>query len=208
MRVWDGFRGPESARSSGVRITRLASRLCRGPLVRLALRRCPTFRGHLALVGHHARWNHWPATTRFVRLERYSKQAVNRRVKAWLTFESMGYPMATPASPRWSPLPDGFGSLLRTARARAGLSRTRLAAALDVSYGLVHDLEAGLRPPSATIAGRISEALRLDPWESAVVQATAVEDEVLRTRRGTRHTHPRRSPARAIRVPTPGETCR
>ncbi|MGW7722195.1 helix-turn-helix domain-containing protein [Streptomyces canus] len=115
--------------------------------------------------------------------------------------------MTTPASPRWSPLPDGFGSLLRAARSRAGLSRTRLAAALDVSYGLVHDLEAGLRPPSTTIAGRISEALRLDPWESAVVQATAVDDTVLRTRRGTRHTRPRGprngTPARAIRVPTP-----
>ncbi|WP_406100787.1 multiprotein-bridging factor 1 family protein [Streptomyces canus] len=115
--------------------------------------------------------------------------------------------MATPVSPRWSPLPEGFGNLLRTARLRAGLPLTRLAASVDASYGLLYDLEAERRPPSVTMAARLSEALHLDPWEATVVQATAVDDGALHSRLGTRHTHPRRprngTPARAIRVPTP-----
>lgn len=114
--------------------------------------------------------------------------------------------MATPVSPRWSPLPEGFGNLLRTARLRAGLSLPRLAASVGASYGLLYDLEAERRPPSVTMAGRLSEALRLDPWEAIVVQATAVDDDTLRSRRGTRHTRPRRPrndfPARASTVPT------
>lgn len=100
--------------------------------------------------------------------------------------------MASSVSPRWSPLPAGFGDLLRKARRRAGLPLDQLAAAVDASYGQLYDLEAGYRPPSATVAARISEALRLDPWEDAVVQAAAVDDSALRTRRGTRHAHPRR----------------
>lgn len=99
--------------------------------------------------------------------------------------------MASLASPRWSPLPEGFGNLLRTARLRAGLSLPRLAASVNASYGLLYDLEAERRPPSVTMAGRLSEALRLDPWEAIVVQATAVDDDTLRSRRGTRHTRPR-----------------
>lgn len=109
--------------------------------------------------------------------------------------------MATPVSPRWSPLPDGYGALLRAARVRAGLSRDRLAVELAASRGLVQGLEEEMRPPSATMAGRLSDVLRLDPWEDAVVQAAAVDDEALRTRRGIRHTRPRRyrtvGPARA-----------
>lgn len=114
--------------------------------------------------------------------------------------------MASLISPRWSPLPEGFGDLLRAARLRAGLSRDRLALELMTSKGHVQGLEDGLRPPSATMAGRLAEVLRLDPWESAVVHAVAVEDGALRTRRGVRHTRPRRvrtgSPTCANTVPT------
>ncbi|MGW3024509.1 helix-turn-helix domain-containing protein [Streptomyces sp. NPDC001221] len=99
--------------------------------------------------------------------------------------------MAPPTSPRWNPLPEGFGDMLRRARLRAGLSRDRLGAELLASAGLVQGLEEGLRPPSVTTADRLAKVLRLDPWEAAVVHAVAVDDADLRTRRGTRHTHPR-----------------
>ena len=111
-----------------------------------------------------------------------------------------------PPSPRWTPLPEGFGDLLRAARRRAGLSRDRLALALLTSKGHVQGLEDGLRPPSVTTAGRLVDALRLDAWEAAVVYAAAVDDHALRTRRGIRHTRPRRprntAPTRAPTVPT------
>lgn len=95
-------------------------------------------------------------------------------------------------SPRWSPLPVGFGVLLRNARIDAGLSREALAAATRSSKGLVQALEDAMRPPSATMAARISTALRLGPWEAAVLQAAAVDDAALHSRRGVRHTRPRR----------------
>ena len=101
--------------------------------------------------------------------------------------------MASLVSPRWSPLPEGFGDLLRAARLRAGLSRERLALELLTSKGHVQGLEDGLRPPSVTMASRLVEVLRLDAWEAAIVYASAVDDDALRTRRGTRHTRPRRS---------------
>lgn len=114
--------------------------------------------------------------------------------------------MAATASSRWSPLPDGFGDLLRKARLRAGLSRDRLAAVTQSSKGLVQALEEGMRPPSVTMAGRLAEVLGLDDWEAAVVHAAAVDDAALRARAGVRHTRPRRpripSPSRAISVPT------
>ncbi|KAB1149233.1 helix-turn-helix transcriptional regulator [Streptomyces luteolifulvus] len=117
--------------------------------------------------------------------------------------------MASTTSPRWSPLPDGFGDLLRRARLRAGLSRDRLAAVTQTSKGLVQALEEGMRPPSATMAARLTEALALDDWDAAVIHAAAVDDAALRTRRGIRHTRPRRprtpSPTRAITVPTAPE---
>ena len=99
--------------------------------------------------------------------------------------------MASLVSPRWSPLPEGFGDLLRAARERAGLSRDRLGVELLASAGLVQGLEEGLRPPSVTTAGRLAEVLRLDAWETAIVYASAVDEAALRTRRGTRHTRPR-----------------
>lgn len=99
--------------------------------------------------------------------------------------------MASTTSPRWQPLPVGFGTMLRNARLRAGLSRDRLGAVLLASAGLVQGLEEGLRPPSVTTAGRLAEVLALDLWESAVVHAVAVDDDALRTRRGVRHTRPR-----------------
>lgn len=120
--------------------------------------------------------------------------------------------MPLPVSPRWSPLPDGFGDLLRAARVRAGFSRDRLAAATRTSKGLVQGLEDGLRPPSVTMAGQLVELLALDNWDAAVVQAAAVEDAALRTRAGVRHTRPRRPqpppPTRAITVPSALNKCR
>ena len=90
--------------------------------------------------------------------------------------------------------------MLRRARTEAGLSREALAAFLLVSTGSIQALEEEHRPPSVTMAGRITEALNLDPWRAAVLHAVAVDDAALRTRRGTRHTRPRRSRNRA-------ETC-
>ncbi|MFF4839263.1 helix-turn-helix domain-containing protein [Streptomyces collinus] len=99
--------------------------------------------------------------------------------------------MASTPSPRWSPLPVGFGTMLRNARVDAGLSRRALGAALLASAGTVQGLEEGHRPPSATIADRLARVLGLDPWQTAVVQAVAVEDAALRARRGTQTTAPR-----------------
>jgi transcriptional regulator with XRE-family HTH domain len=101
-------------------------------------------------------------------------------------------------SPRWAPLPSGIGVMLRNARIDAGLSRDTLAAALSMSTGVVQGLEEELRPPSVTVAARISETLRLDPWTDAVLRSVAVAEAELRTRRGTRHTRPRsRHPVKA-----------
>lgn len=100
--------------------------------------------------------------------------------------------MASTTSPRWPALPAGFGVLLRNARINAGLSRDALAAVTQSSKGLVQALEDAMRPPSATMAVRISEALQLDAWEAAVLQSAAVDDAALHSRRGVRHTRPRR----------------
>lgn len=89
-------------------------------------------------------------------------------------------------SPRWAPLPRGLGAMLRSARIDAGLSREALAAAVLVSAGLIQGLEGEKRPPSFTMADRISEALRLGPWEDAVLRSVAVDDAELRTRQGSR----------------------
>lgn len=99
--------------------------------------------------------------------------------------------MASTTSPRWAPLPDGFGDMLRKARLRAGLSRDRLATAARSSKGSMQALEDGLRPPSTSMAARLVEALALDDWDAAVVHAVAVEEAALRTRAGVRHTRPR-----------------
>ncbi|WP_328449884.1 helix-turn-helix domain-containing protein [Streptomyces sp. NBC_00386] len=120
--------------------------------------------------------------------------------------------MASTTSPRWTPLPDGFGDLLRQARRRVDLTRKQLAAEAGVSPSCLQALEQSRRPPSASMADRLCEVLRLDPWEAAVVQAAAVDEQALRTRAGTRHVQKRRprslSPTRAITVPTPLDTCR
>lgn len=81
--------------------------------------------------------------------------------------------------------------MLRNARVDAGLSREALADQLPVSVGVVQALECEQRPPSVTVASRISAALTLDPWTDAVLHSIAVDDTALRTRRGTRHVHRR-----------------
>jgi transcriptional regulator with XRE-family HTH domain len=112
--------------------------------------------------------------------------------------------MASTLSPRWSPLPDGFGVMLRNARVEAGLSREALGAALTSSAGIVQGLEEEHRPPSVTVAARIAEVLRLDPWRSAVLLAAAVDDAALRTRRGIRPYRPETgTETRAKHVPSP-----
>ncbi|QJS13214.1 helix-turn-helix transcriptional regulator [Streptomyces argyrophyllae] len=100
--------------------------------------------------------------------------------------------MASTTSPRWAPLPVGFGIMLRNARVDAGLSREALGAALLASAGTVQGLEEEHRPPSATVAARLAHALNLDPWRAAIVHAVAVDDAALRTRQGTQHTRYRR----------------
>nr|WP_187279101.1 helix-turn-helix transcriptional regulator [Streptomyces lavendulae] len=76
--------------------------------------------------------------------------------------------------------------MLRNARVDVGLSRRALGTALLASAGTVQGLEEEHRPPSVTVADRLVRILDLDPWQSAVLQAVAVEDTALRTRRGIR----------------------
>ncbi|MEV6833609.1 helix-turn-helix transcriptional regulator [Streptomyces sp. NPDC051133] len=105
--------------------------------------------------------------------------------------------MASPPSPRWAPLPVGFGVMLRNARVDAGLSRDALATAVHASPGRLRALEAEQRPPSTALAVRLADTLQLDPWQAAVLLAVTVDEEQLRTRRGTRHVR-----RRGISVPT------
>ncbi|MEU5281128.1 helix-turn-helix transcriptional regulator [Streptomyces asoensis] len=93
--------------------------------------------------------------------------------------------MASATSPRWAPLPVGLGRVLAAARIEAGYSGRALARAVGRSHAWLRGLEAGERPPSVSMAGRISEVLRLDPWADAVLQSVAVDDAELRARRGT-----------------------
>ncbi|MGW3846887.1 helix-turn-helix domain-containing protein [Streptomyces fagopyri] len=86
---------------------------------------------------------------------------------------------STPPAPR-PPLPVGFGTLLRTARINAGMSARALGRAVGRSHPWVTDLEAGMRPPSVSMADRVSRALRLDPWADAVMRAVAVDDAEMR----------------------------
>ncbi|MEH0587410.1 helix-turn-helix domain-containing protein [Streptomyces sp. B21-106] len=102
--------------------------------------------------------------------------------------------MASIPSPRWAPLPIGLGAMLRSARLRAGFSRERLAAVVQASPGQVQGVEGERRPPSVEVAERISAALRLDPWEAAVLLAAAVEAGQLRSRRGVRQVRRRGTP--------------
>jgi hypothetical protein len=62
------------------------------------------------------------------------------------------------------------------------------------SKGLVQALEEEVRPPSVEVAEQISAALRLGPWEDAVLQAVAVEVGQLKSRMGVRHVHRRGTP--------------
>ncbi|MGQ4402536.1 helix-turn-helix domain-containing protein [Streptomyces hayashii] len=97
--------------------------------------------------------------------------------------------MASTPSPRWAPLPVGFGVLIRNARIDAGFSREALAAVVAASANGVQCIEEERRPPSVEVAGRLRDALGLGPWESAVLLACAVEAAALRSRRGVRHFH-------------------
>ncbi|WP_159056553.1 hypothetical protein [Streptomyces yokosukanensis] len=92
------------------------------------------------------------------------------------------------------PLPSGIGAMLRSARLDAGLSRQALATTVLASPGCLRAVEAEQRPPSSTLADRITHALQLDPWRAALLQAVAVDEAQLRSRRGTRHVHRRGVP--------------
>ncbi|MDX3578658.1 helix-turn-helix transcriptional regulator [Streptomyces sp. FL07-04A] len=94
--------------------------------------------------------------------------------------------MASTPSPRWAPLPIGLGASLAAARIEAGYSGRALARTVGRSHAWLRGLEAGERPPSRTMAGRISAVLHLDPWADAVLQAVAVDDAELRARPGSR----------------------
>ncbi|MFD8739406.1 multiprotein-bridging factor 1 family protein [Streptomyces sp. NPDC059618] len=102
--------------------------------------------------------------------------------------------MASTTSPRWAPLPVGFGVMIRNARVDAGLSREALGAAIHASAGSVQALEEEHRPPSTGLAARLCDVLSLDPWREAVVMACATDEGALRTRRGTRHVNRRGAP--------------
>jgi DNA-binding XRE family transcriptional regulator len=84
--------------------------------------------------------------------------------------------------------------MLRGARLRAGFSRAGLALTLEVSRGQLQGIEEERRPPSVAVAERISAVLRLDPWEDALLQAVAVDDSQLRSRRGVVHVRRRGTP--------------
>ncbi len=84
--------------------------------------------------------------------------------------------------------------MLRGARLRAGFSRDGLALTVQVSRGQVQGIEEERRPPSVAAAERISAVLRLDPWEDALLQAVAVDDRQLRSRRGVVHVRRRGTP--------------
>lgn len=75
--------------------------------------------------------------------------------------------------------------MLAAARTEAGYSGRALARAVGRSHAWVRGLEAGERPPSVSMAGRVSEVLQLDPWAAAVLHSVAVDDVELRARRGT-----------------------
>ncbi|MEH0551228.1 helix-turn-helix domain-containing protein [Streptomyces sp. B21-101] len=94
--------------------------------------------------------------------------------------------MASTTSPRWAPPPVGLGAMLAAARTEAGYSGRALARAVGRSHAWLRGLEAGERPPSVAMAGRVSEVLQLDPWTDAVLQSVAVEDAALRARRRTK----------------------
>ncbi|MEU9264575.1 helix-turn-helix transcriptional regulator [Streptomyces sp. NPDC048251] len=89
-------------------------------------------------------------------------------------------------SPRWAPLPIGLGATLANARIEAGYSGSALARAVGRSHAWLRGLEAGERPPSVSMASRVSEVLQLDPWTDAVLHSVAVDDAELRARQGSR----------------------
>ncbi|MFD4788883.1 multiprotein-bridging factor 1 family protein [Streptomyces sp. NPDC058459] len=85
--------------------------------------------------------------------------------------------MASTSALHRAPLPVGYGDMIRAARYRAGMSARALGRAVGRSHPWVTDLEDGVRPPSATMADRVSRALGLDPWTDAVLRSAAVDDE-------------------------------
>ncbi|MEW1648608.1 helix-turn-helix transcriptional regulator [Streptomyces sp. NPDC091219] len=86
--------------------------------------------------------------------------------------------MASTTASRWTPSPIGLGALLATARIEASYSGRALARAVGRSHAWPRDLEAGARPPSTVRAGRISEALHLDPWTDALLWSVAVDTDL------------------------------
>lgn len=95
--------------------------------------------------------------------------------------------MASTPAPHRPPLPVGLGDMIRAARYRADLSARALGRAVGRTHAWVRDLEDGVRPPSVTMAEKVSRALGLDPWADAVLRSVAVADAELRSRRA----HPR-----------------
>ncbi|MEU0069538.1 helix-turn-helix transcriptional regulator [Streptomyces sp. NPDC006332] len=109
-------------------------------------------------------------------------------------------------SPRWAHLPIGLGAMLRAARHKAGQSQAALAASVRTTECVLRAVEAELRPPSTEVAERLCDALTLDPWQSAVLLAVAVDEAALRTRRGVRHVNRRGAPPPSARTPSPALT--
>lgn len=91
--------------------------------------------------------------------------------------------MASTPAPQRPPLPVGYGDMIRRARYGAGMSARALGRAIGRNHPWVADLEAGVRPPTATMADRVSRALHLDPWTDAVLRSAAIPDSEMRSRK-------------------------
>lgn len=62
-------------------------------------------------------------------------------------------------------LPQRFGSNVRAARLRAGMSQEQLAFEAEMKRSYVSDLERGTRNPSLKAIGRLATALGVEPAE-------------------------------------------
>lgn len=72
--------------------------------------------------------------------------------------------------------PEGLGAVLRTARDRAGLSQSELAAMVGIRRAYVRKLEHSERCPSLVVAMALRGALTLDEDEAALLLGCAVGD--------------------------------
>ena len=61
-------------------------------------------------------------------------------------------------------LPRIFGSNVREARRRLGMSQEALANEIEMKRSYLSDLERGQRNPSIKAIARIASALRVEPW--------------------------------------------